>query len=80
MAATVPLGALVFLDQTGFLAYLGCLYVPTRIWCFVVTKPGFVFHAVVGKVTPKYFGRTLINSRFISIVRAQYHFLLEIPL
>lgn len=79
MAAMVPLGVLAFLDQMGFLAYLGCLYVPTQIWRFAVTKPGFAFHAVVGKVTPKYLGRTLITL-FISVVRAQYHFLTEIPL
>lgn len=63
MAAMVPLGVLAFLDQMGFLAYLGCRYVPTRIWCFVVTKLGCTFHAIVGEVTPKYLGRTLISFR-----------------
>lgn len=53
MAAMVPLGVLAFLDQMGFLAYLDCLCVSTQMWCSVVTKPGFAFCDIVGKVTAK---------------------------
>lgn len=56
MVAMAPLGVLAFLEQMDFLAYLGSLYVPAQIQCFVVTKPGFALHATVGKVTPKYSG------------------------
>lgn len=77
MAATVPLGVLAFLDQMDFLAYLGCLYVPAQIRCFVVTKLGFAFHAIFGKVIPKYLGRTLITRSLLTFLELNIIFLLK---
>lgn len=75
MAAMVPLAVVAFLDQMGFLAYLDCLYVPTQIWCLVVTKPGFAFCGIVGEVTAKYLGRA---QRILNLLELlEFNFLIH---